>query len=568
MDYLKSYEYWKTNPFFDEKTREELSLLDSKKNEKEIIDRFYKNLEFGTAGLRGIMAAGTNCMNKYTVGKATLGLAEYLIERYGESNCRKRGVVIAYDTRNNSEYFSQITSSVLTAKGVKVYYYKNTSPIPILSYGVRKFNALAGVVITASHNPREYNGYKVYDETGCQITSEMAKGVAEKISKISDYSVINFSRNEKLIQVVDLTDEFVSLITALSKNKDKKSKANLKVVYTPLHGSGFVPVCKVLKKDGFSDLHVVEEQALPNGDFPTVSAPNPENHDALKLGIELAEKIGADIVLGTDPDSDRVGLAVKTNHGFKLVTGNQIAALLIDFLVSKLDKKKTPKPIIIKTIVSSELGEMIAEKHGVKTISVLTGFKYIGEKINLFERAKLSGEKKFDYDFLIGYEESYGYLIGKHARDKDGVVASMFLCEIAAEIKVQNKTLVDRLNELYGEYGYIVDHQDNLVLKGKDGADRIARMMKFLREKSIPIKGVKKIIDYSKPVCENSGFEKLPASNVLKFILEDDSWIAVRPSGTEPKIKVYYSMRGEVEKQAIEKLIATQRIINKVMKIK
>ena len=554
MGYLENYRYWKTDLFFDEDTRSELSALDEKKDKKVIIDRFYKDLEFGTAGLRGIMASGTNCLNKYTVGRATTGLANYLLEAYGADICEKRGVAVAYDTRNNSEYFARIVADVLSGKGIKVYLFEKPSPIPILSYAVRKFKTLTGIVITASHNPKQYNGYKVYDNTGCQITSEMASAVAEKINQIMDYSVIDFECREELVEMVDLTDEFTNVITSLSRIKDKNVKANLKVVYTPIHGSGYIPVSKVLTADGFSDLHIVKEQALPDGDFPTVSAPNPERRDALELGIKLAKEIDADIVLGTDPDSDRVGIAVKFKNDYKLITGNQIAALLIDYLISKLDRKTTPKPIIIKTIVSSELGEMIAQKHDVSMISVLTGFKYIGEKMNTFEKAKIEGDKNYNYDYLFGYEESYGYLIGEHARDKDAVVASMLLCEIAADMKSKGRTLIDRLNELYAEYGYILDFQDNLWLEGKDGADRILSMMDILRNSESPFEGTEKIIDYNKGVIENEGFEALPKADVLKFILSDKSWVAVRPSGTEPKIKIYYSARGKSEDDANERL--------------
>lgn len=554
MDYLKSYRYWKSDLCFDEQTRAELAALDEEKDKKTIIDRFYKNLEFGTAGLRGVMAAGINCMNKYTVGRATTGLANYMLDTFGADVCKERGVAIAYDTRNNSEYFAGIVADVFSRKGIKVYLYEKTSPIPILSYGVRKLKTVIGIVITASHNPKQYNGYKVYDETGCQITSEMANAIAKRIDEITEYSVINFERDESLVEMVDLTDEFAELIVSLSRIQDKKVKENLKVVYTPIHGSGYIPVSKVLKLDGFTNLKIVEEQALPNGDFPTVSAPNPERRDALELGIKLAKETDSDIVLGTDPDTDRVGIAVKYNGDYSLITGNQIAALLIDYLIDKLDRKTTPKPMIIKTIVSSELGEMIARKHNVSMISVLTGFKYIGEKMNMFENAKKSGDKKYDYDYLLGYEESYGYLIGEHARDKDAVVTSMFLCEIAADMKSKGRSIIERLNELYEEYGYILDFQDNVWLDGKDGADRIASMMDILKTSASPFEDTVKIIDYNKGVLENEGFEVLPKSDVLKFILSDGSWVAVRPSGTEPKIKIYYSSRGNNEAEAKERL--------------
>lgn len=561
MSYLDSFRYWRDSEFFDEETRNELKLLDEKKNKKEIEDRFYKDLEFGTAGLRGVMGVGSNRMNKYTVGKTTVGFANYLMSRYGSDACLTRGVVIAYDTRNNSKYFAGIAADVFSAMGVKVHFCKETSPIPVLSFTVRSLNAVAGVVITASHNPREYNGYKLYDESGCQLVPKVAKDVAVFVNEVSDYSIINFSRNQELIEIVDLTDEFVSEILKESRVSDKQAKENLKVVYTPIHGSGFVPICKALKKDGFVNVSIVEEQAKPNGDFPTVSAPNPERRDALEMGIAKAETVNADIVLGTDPDADRVGIAVKTNQGFKLLNGNQIAALLIDFLISKLDRKNTPKPVIIKTVVSSDLCDEMARKNNILLLSVLTGFKYIGEKMNLFENAIKTGNNNYNYNYLFGFEESYGYLVGGHARDKDAVVASMLLCEVAAEAKANGKTLVDKLNDIYKEYGYYLDAQDTVVLKGKDGLEKMAEMMKILRETQSPFKGTLKVIDYSKPVLQDEGFEELPSSDVLKFILEDGSWVAVRPSGTEPKIKIYYSVKADSENEASKKIKEYQKMI-------
>ncbi len=568
MNFLENYNYWKTDAFFDEETRAELEALDINKDKEEIQDKFYKNLEFGTAGLRGIMMTGTNGVNKYTIAKASTGLARYLLDNYSANDCQTKGVVIAYDTRNNSEFFANITANVFSSNGVKVYLYKRTAPIPVLSYGVRKFGALAGIVITASHNPREYNGYKVYDNTGCQITPEMAKGVAAKIDEITDYSVINFNRNNALVEDVDIIDDYVSEIMSQSRIKDSDTKANLKIVYTPIHGSGYVPVTKVLEADGFTDVNIVKEQALPDGNFPTVSAPNPEKKDALELGIKLAKEIDADVVLGTDADADRVGIAVKTSDGYKLITGNQIGALIIDYLVHKIDRKITPKPIIVNTVVTSELGEEIAKKHDVLMISVLIGFKFIGEKMNLFEKAKKEKNQNFNYDFIFGYEESYGYLIGSHARDKDAVVATMLLCEIAAEMKARGITFIDRLNELYEEYGYYIDDQDSVWFKeGKEGAEKIIEIMRMLRENESPFKNTKNVVDYINPVIENEGFEKLPASNILKFILDDGSWVAIRPSGNEPKIKIYYSSKASTRAEAEEKLESLKATIKSKLNV-
>ena len=550
MSYLDNFKNWKENAFFDEETKNELSALDEVKDSVEIEDRFYKDLEFGTAGLRGVMGAGTNRMNKYTVGKATTGFARYLLEFYGKEICETKGVVVAYDTRNNSQSFAKITADVFSANGIKVNFLKNTSPIPVMSYSIRKLGAIAGVVVTASHNPREYNGYKAYDETGCQLTPEVADKVINYVNSITDYSVINFKANSNLINVLDTTDDFVSEILTQSRVSDKKAKENLNIVYTAIHGSGYVPVMKTLKADGFTNVNTVEEQAEPNGDFPTVSAPNPETKDALTLGIKKAETLGADIVLGTDPDADRVGVAVKTKDGYKLLTGNQVGALLVDFLIQKLDRKTVKKPAIIKSIVTSELGAQIAQKNDVLAISTLTGFKFIGEKMTAFEKAKKEGDSRFDYDYLIGYEESYGYLVGLHARDKDAVVSSMLICEMAAEQKAQGKTILDRLNEIYETYGYFVDTQDSITLKGKDGLAQIANMMKILRTEGSPFNDECEVVDYLKPVLEDAGFGYFTKADVMMYKFKDGSWVAVRPSGTEPKIKIYYSVKGKDEAES------------------
>ncbi len=561
MGYLESFRQWRDSEMFDENIRAELKSLDEKKDKKEIIDRFYKDLEFGTAGLRGVMGAGTNMMNKYTVGKTTFGFANFLHSHYSSKECLKRGVVIAYDTRNNSEYFANVAADVFSANGIKVWFCKNTSPIALLSFSVRTLGTLAGVVITASHNPREYNGYKLYDETGCQLIPKMAKEVAVFVNNVTDYSKIDFKRKSSLVEEIDFSNEFVAAVLKQSKVKDKKAKENLKIVYTPIHGSGLVTVCKALKKDGFANVDVVEEQKLPNGDFPTVSAPNPEKRDALELGILKAEQTGADIVMGTDPDADRIGVAVKTKDGFKLINGNQIAALLIEFLVSKTNKKTMQKPVIISTVVSSDLCKEISAKYGITVFSVLTGFKYIGEKINQFETAKLTGDALRDYDFLFGFEESYGYLAGTHVRDKDAIVTAVLIAEIAAELKAQGKTLIDKIDDIYKEYGYYIDDQDTIVLKGKDGSDKMKSIMKTLRQGASPFENTIEVIDYSKPVMQNAGFEKLTPSDVLKYVMNDGSWVAIRPSGTEPKIKIYYSVKAKSEKEAKVKIKTYQKIL-------
>lgn len=550
MDYLDLYRNWRDDAFFAD-FKKELQSLDETKDAKEIEDRFYRELEFGTAGLRGIMGAGTNRMNKFTVGKATAGFGAYLLKKYGKDACSKRGVVVCYDTRNNSRDFSLVTANVLSSLGIKVYFHENARPIPELSYSITKYGAVGGVMVTASHNPKEYNGYKVYDETGCQLTPADADEVINCVNKVSGYKQIDFSGNEKLIEKINITDEFVSVILKQSRLNDETAKKNLNIVYTPLHGTGYVPVCKALEADGFKNVHIVKSQAEPNGDFPTVVSPNPEDKRALELGIKLGEEVGADVVIGTDPDSDRVGAAVKTADGFKLITGNQMGALMIDFILSS--GKLPEKPVIIKSIVTSNFGAKIAEKYGVKVLNTLTGFKFIGERMNQFLAAKQSKNSKIDYDYVFGYEESYGYLVGTHARDKDAVVSCMIIAEMAAKLKTEGKTIADRLAELYDEFGYFLDCQDSFTLNGKDGIEQIQNMMKDLRKTGYKLPETEKVLDFLNGIKAEEGFGTYPQADVLMYELGGGSWVAVRPSGTEPKIKIYYSIKGKNQAEAEEK---------------
>lgn len=563
MEYMKEFEHWKNDEFFDKTTRDELSKLNPETDTKEIEDRFYRDLEFGTGGLRGVMGAGTNRMNKYTVGKATKGLGEYLLDTYGTDVCAKRGVVIGYDTRNNSEYFAKTAANVLSSMGIRAYLHAHARPTPQLSFSVKFWDAVAGVVVTASHNPKEYNGYKVYDEFGCQLVPWQAKQVISYVNAVADYRTIDFTGNSSLIQMGDVTDNFINAVLKQSRNNNKQSKENLHVIYTPLHGTGNIPVTKTLLLDDFKNVDHVNTQVVPDGNFPTVVSPNPEDRRALLMGIERAEKNGADIVLGTDPDCDRVGVAVKTGNGYQLMTGNQIGALLMDYVLSHTDLGTVHNPSVVKTVVTSELGAEIAKKYGLTVFSTLTGFKFIGEKITQFEQAKQNGENSQDYTFVLGYEESYGYLAGTHARDKDAVVSSLLICEMAAEYKEQGKTLLERMNEIYAEYGYYRDALDSFTLKGKGGLEKISSMMSKLRENGSPFHNTEKVIDYSSSVDAEPGFGTLPTSNVLKYVLSDGSWIAVRPSGTEPKIKIYYSIKGTDKDEAETKLEEIQNTITK-----
>ena len=535
MTYKDKYNHWLT---FDENTKSELEAIT---DEKEIEDRFYKDLAFGTGGLRGIMGAGTNRMNAYTVGKATLGLARYLKSK----NEGELSVAIACDSRLNSKDFLWCAARIFASEGVKVYAYTDIVPVPVLSFTTRYLGCTAGVMITASHNPKEYNGYKVYDSKGCQFCTEDAKGAIGFINEIEDYSRIydgcksveEYMSEGVITGIYD--KELNAFIEKVEEQAVYQKESDLKIVYTPLHGTGYLPVRAVL--DGM-DVTILDAQKEPDGSFPTVKSPNPEDRAALTLAIEKAKEIGADLVLGTDPDCDRVGIAVLHGGEYILFTGNQTGALLVNFILTMKRDELNDKSTLVKTIVTSELGANIGRKFGLQVEETLTGFKYIGDKINKYEQ---TGKQ----EFVIGYEESYGYLVGTHARDKDAVVSSMLICQMAAWYKNQGKTLVDGLNEIYAEYGYYLDFLDSFVLKGKDGAEKIQSLMVYFRNTGKELlPNIREIIDFK------DGINDLPKENVLKYIFEDGSWIAVRPSGTEPKIKVYYSIVDENRDMASARL--------------
>lgn len=546
MDIHEKYEYWLT---FDDNTKNELESITDK---KEIEDRFYKDLEFCTGGLRGIMGAGANRMNKYTVGKATKGLCEYLKNEFAG----EKSVVIAYDSRNNSKAFAECAAEVLCYNGIKTFLFEEIMPTPVLSFSVRYLNCNAGIVITASHNPKEYNGYKVYDKYGCQLVPQYADKVISYINNVKDIkSVKHMNLNMALSNgyLTYIGDEVLnSYISEVEKMAVYKEASDLKIVYTPLHGTGNIPVRKVLSDMSF-DVSVVKEQAVADGNFTTVRSPNPEEKDALNMALEQAKRANADLVIGTDPDCDRVGVGVLHNGEYTLLTGNQTGALLVDFYLKFKKQSLNPKSTLVKTIVTNDLGAEIARKNGLNVVETLTGFKYIGDQITKYEK---TGEN----EFLIGYEESYGYLVGTYARDKDAVVASMLICEMAAYYKKNKMTLVDALNVLYSEYGFYLDALDSFVLKGKDGASRIKNIMSYFRaNKATVFPNITDVKDYS------TGIGDLPKSNVLKFFLKGGSWIAVRPSGTEPKLKMYYSVRG-IDSSTCERSLQNIRtIINGIM---
>ncbi len=547
MNYKEKYFDWLE--WADEQTKSELKEVT---DEKDLEDRFYKDLEFGTGGLRGIMGAGSNRMNKYTVGKATLGLAHYLKSKYtGDIT-----VAIACDTRLNSRTFLECAAQVFASQGIKVYAYETVVPVPVLSFTTRYLGCNAGVMITASHNPKEYNGYKVYDNKGCQFCTEDAKNAIGFINAIEDFSSI-YKKGESIITYLSTgmveyvgEKELSAFLNEVKKQSLYEEKSDLKIVYTPLHGTGNIPVQRVL--EGL-DVTVLEAQQTPDGNFPTVKSPNPEDKAALTLAIEKAKEINADLVLGTDPDCDRVGIAVKNGDDYKLFTGNQTGAVLVKFVLEMKKASLNEKSTLVKTIVTSELGANIARSYGLIIEETLTGFKYIGDKINKFE---MTGKQ----EFVIGYEESYGYLVGTHARDKDAVVSSMLICQMASWYKNQGKTLVDALDEIYDEYGYYLDYLDSFVLRGKDGAQKIQDLMTYFRQKGTSLfEGVSDIIDYSQ------GIKDLPKENVLKYIWGNGSWMAVRPSGTEPKIKVYYSIVEKDRENADVKLQNIRKIIGDII---
>lgn len=571
MNYKEEYEKWCEDQSFDEETREEL--LSIKEDDEEIKDRFYKELEFGTGGLRGIIGAGTNRMNVYTVGKATQGFADFINDTYkGE-----KAIAIAYDSRNMSKEFAKAAALTLCANDIKVYLYESLRPTPMLSFAVRHLKCKAGIVITASHNPKEYNGYKAYGEDGCQLTDEPAKEVIGYVNRVEDYSKIKTMSEEEALEKgllvyigEDVDKAYIESLKSLTIREElvKDHAKDLKIVYTPIHGSGNVPVRRVLSELGYENVLVVKEQELPNGNFPTAPYPNPENPDVFKIAMEMANKVNADVIFGTDPDCDRIGVVVKDNKGeFRVLTGNQTGMLLVNYVLGSLKElNKLPKNgVVIKTIVTTESVRKMAEAYGVKLIDVLTGFKYIGEKIREFEETGSN-------EYLIGFEESYGYLFGTFSRDKDAVVASMLIAEMTLYYKKQGKTLYDALVEIYEQYGYFKESLVSVELKGKEGQEKIGRCLDLLRADEITeVNGVKvvKSFDYKSStekdlIANTTSKINLPKSNVLKYILEDDSWFVVRPSGTEPKMKVYLAVKGNSLEDADKQ---TERFKSSVMAI-
>ena len=558
----KNYEYWCTSPIFDDATKAELKSLEG--NEDEIFDRFYRELEFGTGGLRGVIGAGTNRMNFYTVGKATQGLANFI----NKQGAAAKGVAIAFDSRRMSPEFADTAACVLAANGIKAYIFDSLRPTPELSFALRTLGCTAGIVVTASHNPPEYNGYKVYWEDGAQITAPKDAQIIGEVNAIKDYAEIKKMTTEAakeagLYEVIgkEIDDKYMEALKKLVLHPEaiKQMASSLKIVYTPLHGTGNVPVRRVLKELGFEQVTVVPEQELPDGNFPTVSYPNPEDKKAFALALDLAKKVDADLVLATDPDADRLGVYAKdTKTGeYKVFTGNMSGMLICEY---EMSQKKAlgilpDNGALVTTIVSSNMAQAVAKEYGMKFIECLTGFKYIGEQIKFFEQTGSN-------EYVFGFEESYGCLVGTHARDKDAVVAVMALCEAAAYYKTQGITLWDQMLNIYNKYGYYKEDLFTMTFKGADGAKKMQDMMDAYRKNTPKQVGAYKVLrlrDYKNDVITNLATGEtvptgLPKSNVLYFELENDAWFCVRPSGTEPKIKFYAGIKGTSLEDSAKKL--------------
>lgn len=569
-EYLRKFEEWTTNPYFDDVTKNELLAL--KENEIEIRERFYRDLEFGTGGLRGVLGAGVNRMNIYTVRRATQGLANFIIKQGGE----KKGVAIAYDSRRMSPEFALDSALCLCANGIRAYLFESLRPTPELSFALRELGCIAGIVITASHNPAEYNGYKVYWEDGAQITAPKDVEIISEVNAITDFSVAKTMKKEDALQTGLLTmigkeidDKYVTELKKLVVNPISEDGKQLKIVFTPLHGTGNIPVRRILEEIGFDKVYIVPEQELPDSEFSTVGYPNPEEPKVFNMAVKLAKEVDADIILATDPDADRLGVMVKSNSGeYVLFNGNMTGALLAEYIFSqKLERGTLPaNAALIKTIVTGNMSDLIAENYNAKLIEVLTGFKYIGEQIKFFEENN-------SYEYIFGYEESYGCLVGTHARDKDAVVSVMALCEAAAYYKAKGITLFEQMNSIYEKYGYFKEDLTAVTLKGIEGMEKIKSIMAEYRKNPPKAAGdykVLKVRDYALDTITDMTTGEvtptgLPKSDVLYFDLNDNAWCAVRPSGTEPKIKFYFGVKGSSLEDADAKL--TKLMKDEVFKV-
>ncbi|PEK36872.1 phosphoglucomutase [Bacillus pseudomycoides] len=570
MDWKQEYSRWLSYVNLDAELKEQLENM--KQDEKKIEDSFYKNLEFGTGGMRGELGAGTNRLNVYTVRKATKGLAHF-IEKLGEE-AKKRGVVVAYDSRHKSPEFAMEVAATLGAHGITTYVFESLRPTPVLSFAVRYLHTVSGIVLTASHNPPEYNGYKVYGEDGGQLPPKEADELISYVNEVEDELTVEVADVEQLkadglLHIIgqEVDDAYLEQLKTVIINKGMVQEVgkDLKIVFTPLHGTSNIPARRGLEAVGFTDVTVVKEQELPDPNFSTVKSPNPEEHAAFELAIRDGEKVGADVLIATDPDADRLGVAVRNHAGeYQVLTGNQTGALMLDYLLSQKKQNGTlpENGVVLKTIVTSEIGRTIAKAYGLDTVDTLTGFKFIGEKIKQYEE---SGQ----YEFQFGYEESYGYLIRPFCRDKDAVQSVLFACEVAAYYKSQGKTLYNGLLEVFAKYGFFREDLVSLTLKGKDGAEKIQEMMASFREnppKEVAGLTVNSVEDYKASIITslidgNKEEIHLPKSNVLKYQLADGSWFCLRPSGTEPKIKFYFGVKDDSLQNSEQKLLAIKEDI-------
>ncbi|MGF9873571.1 phospho-sugar mutase [Bacillus cereus group sp. MYBK29-1] len=570
MNWKQEFSRWLSYAELDAELKEQLENM--KQDEKKIEDSFYKNLEFGTGGMRGELGAGTNRLNVYTVRKATQGLAKF-IEKLGEE-AKKRGVVVAYDSRHKSPEFAMEVAATLGAHGITTYVFESLRPTPVLSFAVRHLHTVSGIVLTASHNPPEYNGYKVYGEDGGQLPPKEADELISYVNAVEDELTVEVADVEQLkadglLHIIgqEVDDAYAAELNNVIINKEMVQKVgkDLKIVFTPLHGTSNISVRRGLEEVGFTDVTVVKEQELPDPNFSTVKSPNPEEHAAFEYAIRDGEEIGADVLIATDPDADRLGVAVRNHDGeFQVLTGNQTGALMLDYLLSQKKENGTlpENGVVLKTIVTSEIGRTIAKAYGLDTVDTLTGFKFIGEKIKQYEE---SGQ----YEFQFGYEESYGYLIRPFCRDKDAVQSVLFACEVAAYYKSQGKTLYDGLLEVFEKYGFFREDLVSLTLKGKDGAEQIQEMMATFREnppKEVAGLTVVAVEDYKASIITSlqDGHKEeihLPKSNVLKYQLEDGSWFCLRPSGTEPKIKFYFGVQDNSLQNSEQKLLTIKEDI-------
>ncbi|MGH4052956.1 MAG: phospho-sugar mutase [Clostridium sp.] len=573
MTYKEKYKTWVNSNSINKELKKELEQL---VDEKEIEDRFYKDLQFGTGGLRGEIGAGTNRMNIHTIGKASQGLADYLNSKYKENI----SVTIAYDSRNMSFEFARATAETLCGNGINVNLFEELTPTPILSYAVRQLKSKSGIVITASHNPKQYNGYKVYGDDGGQVTDEVAKDIITCANNVEDFSKvktmdINSAKTNGMLKIIgeNIYKSYMDKVKNLTMRKEliNKYANNLKIIYTPIHGSGNKPVRRVLKELGYEKVFVVAKQEKPDGNFPTAAYPNPEDPKVFELALEMAKEINPDIIFGTDPDCDRIGVVVKDQQGeYKVLSGNQTGILLSDYILKSLSatNKLPENGVVIKTIVTTDMVESIGLKYKTDVIDVLTGFKYIGEKVKEFENSR-------EKEFIFGFEESFGYLAGDFVRDKDAVIAAMLICEMTLYYKNKGMSLYDALMDLYKEHGYYLENLVSIELTGKDGAEKIGNILEHLRvcvNASIGDSKIVKKMDYRSGlemdlINKNEKIIKLPKSNVLKFILEDGSWFVVRPSGTEPKMKIYLSVKGNSLGNASKKIIELKENVMSIIDV-